>query len=62
MKPKPKQIGVLAVAYMKKQMAMSQPFDDQEQNWILGHLCKFASERLRAASRERNKEKKLTRE
>lgn len=31
-----------AMTYMAECMAMRQPLNDQEQNWILGHLVTFA--------------------
>jgi hypothetical protein len=36
------QLGTLAAAYMASDMAMTEPLEDQEQNWILGHLHTFA--------------------
>lgn len=50
-----KPIGALAVEYMAKKMGMTAPLDDQEQNFLLGHLSTFATECLRRASRERKR-------
>lgn len=35
-------LGDLAMRYMREMMAMSEPLEDQEQNWILSHLVEFA--------------------
>ena len=35
-------IGAAAVRYMRTNMAMSEPMEDQEQNWTLRHLVVFA--------------------
>ena len=36
-------LNAAARRYMAESMAMTEPYDDQEQNWILGHLVTFAS-------------------
>lgn len=33
--------------YMAKKMAMTEPYEDQEQHWILSHLAAFGHELLK---------------
>ena len=39
-------IGAAVVRYMAEHMAMPAPLDDQEQNWICGHMHTFAAQLL----------------
>lgn len=41
-------LSARAVAYMASDMAMTEPTEDQEQNWILGHLSTFAHREVSA--------------
>ena len=40
----PYPLNVGACRYMAESMAMTEPYDNQEQNFILGHLVTFASD------------------
>lgn len=46
------EINAAAVRYMGEQMAMTKPWEDQEQNWILGHMVTFVAGLVDAAREE----------